>query len=651
MATVNFTSAQFAGGFAGPVSTTKNAARIYGIAIKTVWAGFITGTDAVLTATRDGGALDAMVEVSINGGSFSSAARSGTAYTLFTGLSDVERFVVLRYGAAFGNTPYIASSGNVLAVTGAAPALAPFQNWAQIRDGNSLTASSAMTVGNTAQYDPTYIVERSSSTNGSNVASLKIKGAFNRMAIAGTTTDVYVSKNGGAPTKYSMPVAGGSVCALLISGLGGDLATYHIWNAANTSTSTNQFAASGDAALQDCGGKRKLDQYGDSITQGAIAGTGATRGDVETMRVAAAMGFVGSTSGVSGHTTPQCATLMDTVLPNRAITSNDVAVLAIGRNDSPMVQADYQSCINKLLTAGYGKVLCRGVLPEGANTFPTTNGTIQAAIAAVGNSNVIFINTATWSGIQTSDTTHPTPTGYVTIAGYALPAYLAALGLSLDIFANDMAVAVAMDAVALALGYTLTVQDMSVACAVDAIALTQANTLALSDMTVAASMDAVALTQQNTLQVQALDVAVLMDAPVLVVGHVLVVQEMAVVVGMDGMVLAQAVQLVIADLAIAASMESPLLSPGFSLVVQALDVAVAIDSVQLVPLGFLQVQDLSVLVSSDNVVLSQNNSLVVQDLRTVVRMDLVTFGGGIFSSNSAMGFNVAGFEHAMVVEA
>jgi hypothetical protein len=163
-------------------------------------------------------------------------------------------------------------------------------------------------------------------------------------------------------------------------------------------------------------------------------------GSVEVFGAAANLGFVGSTDGISGYTVADLNTLLDTDLPQREIKANAVAVLAIGRNNvstnastwSAATLTDYQSCITKLLAAGYTKVLCR-LLPGGDGVFKytTVQGQIQSLVAGLGNPNVIYIDTTGYPTYETSfnDVTHPTEAGYLTLLPFVIASYRAALGL------------------------------------------------------------------------------------------------------------------------------------------------------------------------------------------------------------------------------
>lgn len=437
--TITFTSAQFATGFSGSISTTKNVARIYGRGHRTLWCGFITGTASVFTSYADFGGNDSSVEASIDGGTWFKPARTGDQFTLFTGLPHQSRFVQIRYGIEYSDSNYILAAGNTLSVTGQPPSMQTVSGWIQAGANSTLGFHSAATVDNVATFSPKMQAVKGA-TNGSNIGSVVIRGAFTEIvaAVNGNPRRVGVSKNGGPPSFYAVADEAAPKAAAIRIPCDGGLATYNVWDSGVGKSPSGHFAVSGNAAYQALPAVKRMDQYGDSITYGS--GPGASQADTETMSVAAALGFAGSTIGVSGHTIAQCKTLLDTTLPLKTVTSADVAILAIGRNNvSPnnadiidsAEQEDYLLCINKLLAKGYGKVLCRAILPSpnGNELWTTQNAALESVVTTLANPNVIWIPTVTWLGYSTQDNLHPTAAGYLTLAGYAIPAYSSALGL------------------------------------------------------------------------------------------------------------------------------------------------------------------------------------------------------------------------------
>lgn len=432
--TANFTAAQFSPGIAGSTSTTRNAARIYLRGERSVWAGFISGTDATLKITSDFNALDGMVGVSIDGGAFSDCPHTGDIYTLFSGLPHGSKFVQIRFNFDWADVTYLAATGDVLFVTGQPPQLTSVANWLQNGVNSATGFYNGAQTANLDTFTPQMQAVKGS-TYGSSIGSFTLKGAFTELyaMVMGNPARVGVCKNGGAPTFHSVADEGSSRAKVIRIPCDGSLATYSVWDSGGGRSDGNHFAVAGNAALQTIPAGKRMDQYGDSITFGS--GPGAKQSDVETMRVAAALGFTGSTHGIGGHTIAMAKTLLDDVLPRKTVTSADVAIIALGENNMPTIdaaeKADYSILIDKLLAKGYGKVLCRGILPKPDGTDPKTaaNAELQSVVTAKANPNVIWVPTSTWIGYGTDDGLHPNASGYGILAGYAVPAYSSALGI------------------------------------------------------------------------------------------------------------------------------------------------------------------------------------------------------------------------------
>lgn len=432
--TTGYAASQMSTGFTGPINTTKNVARIYGRGELTLWSGWVTGTEAKLTMSSDYGDFDGGVQVAVDGGAFSNAPRSGQVYTLFTGLAHAKRFVEFRYADGLGDVPFVNASGTVLTVTGQPPAIITLANRVALGADSSTGLYSGAIIPNVSGYTPALQAPKGQ-VYGSNIGSVKIKGAFTNLVVTlNGSYKVGVSKNGGVPTFYTATDDGTFPVRAIVVPCDGSTSTYNVWDDGCYRNTGGDFSVSVDSTFLDIGVRRRLDQYGDSATFGS--GPGASSVNTETMAVAAAMGFVGSTNGVSGMTIGPGKALIDSVLPLRTVNSSDVAILALGGNNAESgidstAQIDYALCIDKLLAKGYGKVLCRGVLPVPAaqSLVDAANVILKSVMVAKADARLIWIDPTTWTGFETQDGVHPTANGYLTLATYATPAYKAALGL------------------------------------------------------------------------------------------------------------------------------------------------------------------------------------------------------------------------------
>lgn len=428
--TVSYTASQFLSGFTGPLNTVKDANRIYFRGQLTLWSGWISGTEAKWTMTSEYGDFDGGVQVAVDGGVFINAPRSGQVYTLFTGVPQAAHFVEIRIAQGLGDVAYMASSGNVLTVTGAPPALLTLTNKVQVGADSALGLYTGSMMTNSVGFTPPLQAVKSNQY-GSNIGSVKIKGAFNKLVVTlNGDRMIAVSKNGGAPTYHTMTGETDHPSRAMVIPLDGSTSTYNVWDDGNYYNTGGAFAVAADSEFLDIGIRRRLDQYGDSVTYGS--GPGASSINTETMQVAAAMGFVGSTNGISGQTITGGKAMIDLVLANKNVGINDVAILALGGNSASdgidsTEQADYNIMIDKLLTKGYGKVLCRGILPldnSGAQPLiDAANNILKGLVTTRNDPRVVWVETVTWTGYETLDGVHPTAAGYVTIGNYALPAY------------------------------------------------------------------------------------------------------------------------------------------------------------------------------------------------------------------------------------
>ncbi len=418
--TVNYSSSQFMKGVSGPYSTTFAAGKVSMTATTCAWVGWITGTTATWLAYQYVSSQPAgMVKVSVDGGSFADAVVSGGRYTLFSGLSNTQHFVVIRINGAYGTLANFPATGNVLTVTGVSPSMVTASTNFSYFDENPLVDFAGLSAANVSGFFPTKIRSTSGTTYGSNVATIRFRGNPTWIiANVGTTCNrVYLSKNQAPPTKVVVSNVNG---VAYISGLDGSLADYSIWLGGTAGSYAQQGSAycTDATIIEDVTTKRMMLELGDSITFGASA---TSVGEVAILQTAAALGYSGCTSGISGNTMAQLDARVSSVLAalHRSPTTSDVVSLQIGTNgvfDSGW-ESVYSSIVNKVLTAGFGKVIC-WMLPRPTDTlYDAAIENIKNLVTTLGDSRVKFLETRSvdYKAIQRPDGVHPNDAGYAAL--------------------------------------------------------------------------------------------------------------------------------------------------------------------------------------------------------------------------------------------
>lgn len=451
--TNNYTFSQVGSGWTFSYNDTSDATKRFLAATNSghplstsIWVGWITGSAATVTLNRANGASGSgYVQVSVDGGDWTSPASPGATggvFQLFTGLSDSRHLVCIRIGSSFGSgtANWMLKSGTVMTATGSSPAITPFGGWRQPYDGSIDTfgGSQPITTGS-ANYTPANVPLGGSTTYGPTPAAIRVKADYSTMVVASMSRYVFVSIDGAAPTIYDRGTNTFSTFgATVIEGLSGTH-TYTVW--------TGSTAANGDGIWLSVGGlfqsvgvqqatsNGRLFQIGDSITYGQNA---SSTGHTDTFLAALSLGRVAGNLGVSGQTIAGVQGRIDTDLAAiQNVTSADAFIIAIGVNDGVTTvwdttrQANYKYIIDACLAKGFGRVLCRAILPESDGTRATNpNNSLASLISTnyAGDPRVQFIDTATWPPVSSvgGGLLHPDDNGYRTLATYAAPAYAAA---------------------------------------------------------------------------------------------------------------------------------------------------------------------------------------------------------------------------------
>lgn len=384
----------------------------------------ITGTDATLEVESTG---PEPYRVYVDG-VYSLPAISAGEITLFTGLTDTTHYVTMSVNLGYATIwNWLTNTATeILTVTGDAPAMTPipmsFVTWPSFT-GISTIGEIAAPGGNITPTDP----QATATDDG--IGVVVVRSQCERIFVFTARDILRYSVDGGPIVEINAPDAIGERRAFLLdSGLDNTQShDYFIYDVDNLNAHLQGVACVNNGApatITAPSARASFYQYGDSITRGTNA-AGDQAGYVDNFEVAIDIGAVTAKYGVGGQTTSELTLVVPSYFAESKIP--DYVLLAIGRNDvgNANLQTDYTACIQAFLDEGCTNIICRGILPEGANTWGTENAAIQAAIASFSDPNIVFMDTVTWTGIETHDTVHPTPTGYEQIAAYEGPVLLA----------------------------------------------------------------------------------------------------------------------------------------------------------------------------------------------------------------------------------
>lgn len=423
MATSTFSYAEINTGFTGYFDLLSNVAQRT-FTQNSIWSGAITGTEATL---KCGSYAASPYRVFVDGVASNPSISSG-AITLFTGLADEVHNVFIIMHESYTNSQWlIIAETEIMSVTGAAPAMTTtpvdYVSWTGF-NGISTASKVAAPGGNITPTGSDYKqVYPATAARGSLVISSKCDEIYVYTDYDGC----WLSIDGGTPvytdfvsyTSYRKPVKLDVVLD--------DTAehTYAIWGH-DQSTYDIQgvitFLAGVKVTLSAIS-KLSVYQFGDSITYG----TGASPGDVDCWAAGAELDTSVCKIGVPGQTTAELTLAIPGYFAELDIP--DYALCASGRNDigNASLQTEYEATIQAFLDEGITSIWCRGILPEGAVLWPTENAAIEAAVDSFADPNIVFIDMSGCPAIATSDGTHPTAAGYITVKDYAVPRYEALL--------------------------------------------------------------------------------------------------------------------------------------------------------------------------------------------------------------------------------
>lgn len=424
VSTVTYTDAQLSSNYVGYFNRLVDTTRCkFHTTNRSSFSAYVRGTAARF---RCGGGGANPFMVSIDGGTPTQPNISSEYVQLFTGLSDTEHLVEIYPGSIYANNAWTFTSGVVLEVTGASPqASTIFDVVYNPADpafpGLDTHAKTATYGGNVTPTHP--LINFAASDSYGQCGATRIRAQASEVWVLTGDNEIWMSVDNAYPVKRTIGTAGGPFWRK-IDGL--DSENYHDYTIISKAASTGYtfVAVAVKGSMTSVNPALVVMQLGDSITRGTGAGTSVAA--VDTYKYATSLGAMPSTTAKAGITIETLTTAIPTIFGFLAVP--DIAVLAIGRNNVTSTEADfktaYTSCINALLTAGCTKIICRGITPNtGADYWATQNSWISAVVDTFASSDIVYVGTGSWTGIATSDGTHPNETGYVTMADYEVTAF------------------------------------------------------------------------------------------------------------------------------------------------------------------------------------------------------------------------------------
>jgi hypothetical protein len=387
------------------------------------WVARVHGTACSLPVSQDFGTTTGLLEVSVDGGAFVSVDAVAGVATLFTGLADTAHTVCARVQATYADTYRFPTGAGLVVTSGASPAADYPTRWIQVGDGAADVRYGTLVEAHGYTGFVPALAPAGADVWGTNLASARFTANCTGLLIVTHAQRVHVSVSGGVPSMIDTGIADGASRAVYFPCTAGAQA-YNVHADATAARYGSRLLSVGVLGTVSGTAAAMLAQFGDSITAG---NTGSICGSVDTFEAAASLGMVGGTFGVGGQTTVGLHDRMDATLAGLDVRSGDVAIVAIGANDSAWTATQdtaYKGIVSKLLAKGFSKVLCRSLLRFQGDTFSSLRTGIEATVASIADARVKHISTAT---VTPSAGLHPDRAEYRVIAPQLAALYASAL--------------------------------------------------------------------------------------------------------------------------------------------------------------------------------------------------------------------------------
>lgn len=346
---------------------------------------------------------------------------------LFDGASQSRSVLIYTENSITGNQFGNSVSGKLLAIVGDGVSVAPVGTRYYCADPVFHGVCTNPRIPN-ATYLPSYdLLTAGTQWNSRHVGSIHFRAKFTELYVFSAQSQVEVSVDGGAFERMSLtppytmvatshnwrklPITGsGALQSIIIAG-SGEATT----GGANGAILGVMLTGDGHEMQPPLGSRRHVVQFGASQTEGV-----SSAGLVDTHLAQDRLPIYTLTAGWAGKSVRSA---VEDSAPNNfdtwaaTITYKDILLISLGINDitdMPTFQANYQILIGKALTAGFQKVICRG-LGFPVSTFAEKNARIAAAVAAVADARVVYASVDTWTDSGLTGV-HPDRAGYITMA-------------------------------------------------------------------------------------------------------------------------------------------------------------------------------------------------------------------------------------------
>lgn len=358
---------------------------------------------------------------------------AGGKIPLFTGLADTYHDVMVWTDNS-GTGQGFPATGNLVEAFGSAASVQPMGVMHRLTAPTSPCVQTAPSIV-TAYYPTTerQIVQQTGYGNA--CGSVHFRASFDKLYIHAhkLATHAMVSIDGANPVLVTLSawddsVQGTAGWRLVNTPAAATVKSYIIscgpeTGLAGAGSVIHSVLAYGTGAqiLAPTGTRRHVAMMGASQVEGIVDGARSFK--IDCHQVQNRVPIYATNIGSSGSTTTLLTTWVPTIAA--ALPNKDIAMLSVGINsaDDANFQPDYQALIQACLTAGFTKVVARGIVMQAGSTA-AKNAKIAAAVASFSSPNVVYADVSTWVAtldgaggtIAMPDGAHPNGAGYAEMA-------------------------------------------------------------------------------------------------------------------------------------------------------------------------------------------------------------------------------------------